>query len=96
MAKASGTEVEQRLGALVEQLAALEHERWSHWQRYMHGKGRRQPDGSLLLPGDLVERWETQIATPYERLSDREKQSDRDQVQRYLPLIASALNRSMD
>lgn len=79
------------LEGVTEQLAALEHERWSYWQRYLHGKGARQADGSLLLPAELVERWERQIATPYEQLSDIEKESDREQVRRYLPLILKAI-----
>ena len=72
---------------LVERLAAIEHERWAHWQRYMHGQGVRQPDGSLLLPAHLVQRWERQIDTPYEALTDAEKESDREQVRRYLPIL---------
>lgn len=84
-------EINERLNGLVEQLAALEHERWSHWQRYMHSKCVRQPDGSLLLPADLVARWEKQIDTKYEELGDQEKESDREQVRRYLPLIALTL-----
>lgn len=79
------------LNDLVEELAAVEHERWSHWQRYMHGKGERQPDGSLVLPAELVARWEKQISRRYAELEDVEKESDREQVRRYLPLIASAL-----
>jgi hypothetical protein len=86
-------DIENVLGALLEQLAALEHERWSHWQRYVHSKCIRQPDGSLLLPSDLVARWEKQIKTKYEDLDTQEKESDREQVRRYLPLIASALER---
>ena len=86
-------DIENVLGALLEQLAAVEHERWSHWQRYVHSKCIRQPDGSLLLPADLVARWEKQIETKYEDLAPQEKESDRDQVRRYLPLIASALER---
>jgi hypothetical protein len=84
--------VESVLNGLVEKLAALEHERWSHWQRYLHGKGQRQPDGSLILPAELVAQWEKQISTGYVELSDDEKESDREQVRRYLPVIASALN----
>lgn len=85
------SEIEKRLESLVERLAALEHERWAHWQRYVHTKGRLQPDGSLLLPSALVSQWEKQIEASYDHLSEAEKQSDRDQVHRYLPLIASAL-----
>ena len=80
----------RRLEALVEQLAALEHERWAHWQRYMHSKCQRLADGSLVIPVDLVARWEQQISTSYENLSEQEKESDREQVRRYFPIIAAA------
>ena len=83
---------EARLEALVEDLAAIEHERWAHWQRYMHDKGERQPDGSLVIPADLEARWEAQIATAYADLTPAEQKSDRDQVRRYLPLIRSVLD----
>jgi hypothetical protein len=79
------------LESLLEELAAIEHERWAHWQRYVHSKGDRRPDGSVVLPADLVRRWDAQIATPYQDLSESEKVSDREQVERYLPLIAAAL-----
>jgi hypothetical protein len=84
--------IETRLIGLLEDLAAIEHERWSHWQRYMHAQAIRQPDGSLLIPGPLVERWETQAATPFADLGNAEKESDREQVRRYLPLIAEMLS----
>ena len=76
--------------ALLEQLAAIEHERWAHWQRFMHGKGERTPDGSLVLPADLVAKWERLIETPYAQLTDNERESDREQVRRYLPVVAQA------
>lgn len=76
-----------RCADLREQLAAIEHERWSHWQRWMHQQGQLNPDGSLTLPAELVQRWERQSTTPYSALSDAEKQSDRDQVTRYWHLI---------
>jgi hypothetical protein len=84
------------LNGLVEKLAALEHERWSHWQSYLHSKAFRQPDGSLLIPAELVARWESQIVRKYAELDDQEKDSDREQVRKYLPLIASALAESVD
>jgi hypothetical protein len=88
--------IEDLLGGVIEQLAAVEHERWSHWQRYVHSKCVRQPDGSLLLPADLVARWEKQIDTKYAELDDQERESDREQVRKYLPLIASALAERVD
>ena len=84
--------VEQRLEAAIDRLAEVEHERWSHWQRYMHSKGERRPDGSLVLPADLVARWDVQIDTPYRDLNDEEKESDREQVRRYLPTVAAVID----
>jgi len=84
-------QIEKLLGSLLEQLAAVEHERWSHWQRFVHSKGVRQPDGSLLLPADVVSRWDGQINTKYAELGEQEKASDREQVRKYLPIIAAAL-----
>lgn len=72
---------------LIEQLAAIEHERWADWQRYMHSKCESYSDGGLWIPAELVEHWERQIATPYAELSEREKESDREQVRRYLHLV---------
>lgn len=77
--------------ALLETLASLEHERWAHWQRYVHEQCTPGDDGSLTIPAHLVARWSQQIATPYEDLSEPEKNSDRDQVRRYLPVVAAAL-----
>ncbi len=85
------SEVDARLNSLLDELAAIEHERWAHWQRYMHSKGNMQSDGSLTLPAELVRRWQAQIATSYVDLSDAEKESDREQVRQYLQLIAASL-----
>jgi len=86
--------IEEALSAITEDLAHVEHERWSHWQKYMHDRGLRQADGSLLIPTDLVEQWDRQIGTSYAQLSDKEKESDREQVRKYLPLIVDALSRT--
>jgi hypothetical protein len=89
--------LQERLDQLLETLAAIEHERWSHWQRYMHGKCVPQGgDGALLIPADLVRQWENQIATPYSELTEEEKESDREQVRKYLPLIVSALGKKRE
>jgi hypothetical protein len=79
--------------SLIEELASTEHERWSHWQRYLHEQCVQGADGSLTIPAHLVSHWTRQMNTPYAQLSEKEKHSDREQVQRYLPIIAAALAR---
>lgn len=76
---------------VLDQLATVEHERWAHWQQYMHDQCERQDDGSLVIPPYLVQRWETQIATSYSELSPEEQRSDQEQVLRYLPVVIKAL-----
>lgn len=77
----------------VERLAAIEHERWAHWQQYIHDQCERQEDGSLVVPAEFAARWEAQIETPYAELSEQEQKSDREQVRRYLPTVIDALTR---
>ena len=48
-------------------------------------------DGSLVIPADLVRRWARQMSTQYEQLSDEEKDSDREAVLRYLPMLVAAI-----
>jgi len=50
-----------------EKLAALEHEQWAHWTKHMLDN----------LTPENIERWRKQIDTPYEELSEEEKESDR-------------------
>lgn len=78
--------------ALLEKLAALEHDRWSHWQCYLHSKCHPGADGTLTIPADLVAQWTAQMTTQYSALTEEEKESDRQQVRRYLPVIETALD----
>jgi hypothetical protein len=83
---------EGKLKELTETLAAIEHDRWSHWQRYMHSKCTPYGiDGALLIPADMVKHWEAQMATPYSELNEREKESDREQVRKYLQLVIDSM-----
>lgn len=89
------TNIEQLKEKIYEQLADIEHQRWSDWQKYMHSK--MEPDGRefMLLPYSLFTRWERQIHTNYSELSEHEKQSDRDQVDRYWLLIDSLIDQAI-
>lgn len=57
----------ERQAELLERLAQLEHEQWSHWFRYTL---------QHLTPENL-ERWTKQAHTPYQDLTDAEKEKDR-------------------
>ena len=78
---------------IIEKLAAIEHERWADWQKYLHSKLAimTNPDNGVTLVNMAKpdwDHWERQINTKYEDLSEKEKQSDRDEVMRYWPVIA--------
>jgi hypothetical protein len=81
---------------LREKLAAIEHERWADWQDWMHQllETVKTENGDIFraIPNDLYQRWQRQIETPYSELSDKEKASDMEQVDRYWPLIKALLN----
>jgi hypothetical protein len=79
---------------LRQKLAAIEHERWADWQRYVHKvclDNMPELGGNLIIPQWAVENWTRQINTNYADLSDEEKASDLRQVDRYWPLIEARL-----
>lgn len=76
---------------LMEKLAAVEHDRWADWQRHAFNQCHFNADGTATIPAWAVERWTRQIQTAYADLSEAEKESDRREVRRYLPIIAAAL-----
>lgn len=81
---------------LIERLAAVEHERWADWQSWVHHQGHRTADGNLVLSAGTIARWERQIATKYEDLSEQERESDRAQVWRYWGLIEAYIDGRTD
>ena len=83
--KHGGDEVS--LDELYEKLAAIEHERWADWQKYVHSICIRNNVGDFIIPFGMVDHWERQINTPYADLSEKEKDSDREQVDRYWDLL---------
>ncbi len=82
-------------GSLRESLADLEHRQWAHWTDHM------LKELAPLIAGqvDTVEydqadrtmsRWLRQIATDYERLTEAEKDSDREWANKVLELVGQA------
>ena len=75
------------LESQFEALADIQHEIWAHWTKYQFSVCTRNEDGSITIPADKVERWERQAQTPYSELTEKEKESDREQVRKFSHLI---------
>lgn len=78
---------------MIDYLADIEHRRWADWQRYLHDQCDQQEDGSLVIPAQLVARWNRQIETPYTDLPNVEKSSDRNEVYRYWSAVRAFFER---
>lgn len=90
------TKIQEILKDFVEKGAAIEHERWSKWQKYMHSKILPTEHDALMQIGtEFVERWNRQIDTPYAELSEKEKESDRVEARTYLPLIEEIITSAL-
>ena len=78
----------------LEKLAALEHESWSGWTKWMLSQIEHEAAviGDDFYVRDLVmqlpcfKRWTRQMSTPYSELSEKEKESDRVEVRKKLEI----------
>jgi hypothetical protein len=77
---------------LMEKLADIEHQRWADWQKYVFSVCIEDDNCVLFIPNWARDKWNSQIMTPYKDLSEKEKESDREQVRRYLPIIQTLLD----
>ena len=75
---------------LRESLADYAHDAWSGWMQYLFDKSRRNPDGSVTIPPDLVTRWKRQMLTDYADLSANEQASDLAEADKMLTLFQAA------
>ena len=66
---------------MLEQLASLEHDQWTHWTKHMLDN----------LTPENIERWRRQIETPYHKLSEKEKAKDRVWARKILEIIRPSL-----
>lgn len=70
-----------------ESVSDCSHDIWSHWMEYLFTKCEVNPNGSYTIPKELVERWERQVKTKYKYLSEKEKDSDREQADKIIDVI---------
>jgi len=51
----------------------------------------QNPDGSMTIPVEKVDRWQRQMQAPYAELSEGEQESDRIEADKTLRIIQSNL-----
>ena len=90
MADPSSSAVEREI-LLREQLAALAHEQWSGWMRYLFSRCEPFRDG-YRIPHESALRWERQMSASYAELSEAEKESDRKEADRVLALLTGRID----
>jgi hypothetical protein len=72
---------------MKEKLADAVHAIWSHWMKYMLSECKMNDDGSFVIPKEKVARWTRQMHTDYCDLSEKEKDSDRHIVDKFLGFV---------
>ena len=78
---------------MKERFAALAHEQWSGWMRYMFEKSGWCDDGTVTIPSWAVARWRRQMTTPYEALPEDEKDSDRKEADKMIGVCIGEITR---
>lgn len=73
---------------MLDEIADLQHEIWSHWMRYLFEVSLQNEDGTVTIPADKVKRWKRQMRIKYSDLSDNEQKSDLEQAQKVMNLLS--------
>jgi len=83
-------EAQQKKQEWIETVAAVQHEIWSHWMKYLFSQCPKLGVGvtfTRYIPAVKVARWRRQMNTPYAELSEEEKNSDRDQAKKVMDAL---------
>lgn len=80
-----------------EELADYAHTAWAGWMEYMFHQCHINLDKSvtidkeyyvkILIPKTVYDRWQQQMNTAYGSLSEKEKESDRDEADKMLAIM---------
>lgn len=72
---------------LRERIADMQHRIWVHWMRYFYTQCKPNPDGTFTIPVEKIEHWRRQMSTEYCNLTEKEKDSDREQADKILKVL---------
>ncbi len=80
---------------LREKLAELAHSQWSDWMEHLFNKCSNPQIGKVAtIPAEFADRWGRQMNTPYNELSELEKDSDRKEADKYLKVLESEITQN--
>jgi hypothetical protein len=86
---------DEKKNELKEKLAGLCHKQWSIWMKYLFSKcevnigyGMKK---TLVIPDYFVERWLRQMNTDYKDLNEVDKDSDREEADKFIDLVLDYL-----
>jgi hypothetical protein len=71
----------------MERIAAEQHAIWAHWMTFLFSCSTSNPDGSVTIPAEKVQRWQRQMNIAYADLTEQEKESDRHQAQKVVDVM---------
>ena len=75
------------MNELREELAEYAHTAWSGWMEYLFKQCIIKENGEVIIPQWAVERWNRQMNTSYEDLTEKEKDSDRKEADKMLTIF---------
>lgn len=78
------------MSLLRELLADVMHQIWAKWMNYLFSVSVQNEDGTWTIPKEFAERWQRQVNTKYQDLSEKEKQSDRHQADKVLATVINS------
>lgn len=88
--------VKRKAEVLIEKVADFMHDQWSRWMKYQqskeyHGMFAPDVDGVAVhysgFKDEDKKRWHRQMETPYDELSEKEKDSDREWARKLIKLL---------
>lgn len=79
-----------REGEMRERLAALAHQQWSSWMKYLFSESTSNADGSITIPAWAATRWRRQAYACYSELTETERDSDRHEADRIIAVLEEA------
>jgi hypothetical protein len=78
---------------LREKIASIQHEIWSHWMHYLFSVSIEDDNGHFFIQPYHADRWHRQMNTPYDDLSEDEKESDRHQADKLKPMLIAHIRK---